>query len=102
LLLGLTYKADIADDRETPARPIVRGLRVLGADIVAHDPHLDRFEVDGVEVELTPDLSTALGRADAVVLLQTHSAYDLDELARRGDAVLDTRGRLRGANIDRL
>jgi len=102
LLLGLTYKADIADDRETPSRPIIRGLRQLGADVVAHDPYLQHFNVDNTEVNLTPDLLAELERADVVVLLQAHKTYDLAELTSRSSVILDTRGRLKGRNVERL
>ena len=102
LLLGLTYKADIADDRETPSRPIIRGLRLLGANVIAHDPHLSRFEVDGTEVTLASELLPELDRADVVVLLQPHTAYDFGQITERSAAILDTRGRMRGANVERL
>jgi UDP-N-acetyl-D-glucosamine dehydrogenase len=102
LLLGLTYKPDISDDRETPAREVVRHLRDLGADVVGHDPHLDSFDVDGVAVDLAKDLSGALRDCDIVVLLQTHSAYDLGHVAATAPLVFDTRGKMTGPNVDRL
>lgn len=102
LLLGLTYKPDIADDRETPAREVVRGFRDLGADVVGHDPHLAEFSVDGEPLNLVDDLQSALAEADIVVLLQTHAAYDLDDLAKHSQLLFDTRGRLRGENVERL
>ena len=102
LLLGLTYKPDISDDRETPAREVVRHLRDLGADVVGHDPHLDTFDVDGVAVDLAKDLSAALRDCDIAVLLQTHSAYDLEYVAATALLVFDTRGKMTGPNVDRL
>ncbi len=102
LLLGLTYKPDIGDDRETPARPLVRALRKLKADVVAHDPYLQRFDVDGSDVSLVEDLSAELMRADLVVFLQAHRCYDLDEIVDRSRIVFDTRGKLRGSNVVRL
>src|SRR5690606_37561513 len=47
---GLTYKADVADERETPARPIVKKLVRLGARVVGIDPYIDWFEVDGTPI----------------------------------------------------
>jgi UDP-N-acetyl-D-glucosamine dehydrogenase len=102
LLLGLTYKPDIADDRETPARAVIRGFRLLGAEVVGHDPHLSSFEVDGVGVELVHDLESELQRADVAVLLQTHSVYDLDQVVKNAQLLFDTRGRVRGENVERL
>ena len=102
LVLGLTYKADIADDRESPSRPVIRKLLELGADLECHDPHLSEFSVDGVAVRLVDDLDTAVDAADIVVLLQPHSAYDLDDIVTRASAVFDTRGVLTGDNVVRL
>jgi len=102
LLLGLTYKADISDDRETPARAIARHLRRLGADLVAHDPHLSEFVVDGEPVALVEDLDAALAACDIAVVLQVHSTFDLDHIADTATIVFDTRGRMRHDNVRRL
>lgn len=102
LLLGLTYKADIADDRETPSRAVVRELRRVGATVLAHDPHLSSFEVDGTAVDLVTDLDAALRDCAVAVLLQAHSAYDLERIARSAPLVFDTRGRMSGTNVERL
>lgn len=102
LLLGLTYKPDIADDRETPAREVVRNFRRLGADLWGHDPHLDAFEVDGEALNLVDDLDRALQQCDVAVLLQTHRAYDLDRIVATAPLLFDTRGRVEGPNVTRL
>jgi nucleotide sugar dehydrogenase len=102
LVLGVTYKANISDTRETPATPIVRRLRELGGVVLAHDPHVDGFAVDGEAVTMVDDLDEAVAAADLVLVLQAHDAYDLDAIAASAKHVLDTRGRLRGANVSRL
>lgn len=102
VLLGLTYKPDIGDDRETPAREVARRFRALGADVAGHDPYLTSFDVDGTPLELVGDLDLALGEADVAVLLQTHAAYDLDVVAKRARLLFDTRGRVRGDSVERL
>lgn len=102
LLLGLTYKPDIADDRETPARDVVRALRSLGADLVGHDPHLETFDVDGVSVAMSTDLAHDLGECDIAVVLQWHSMYSADMIADRAPLVFDTRGKMQHANAIRL
>jgi UDP-N-acetyl-D-glucosamine dehydrogenase len=93
LLLGVTYKADIADVRETPATEIVERLWHLGADVCYHDPYVADWEVDGRKVpavaSLTPD---ALGAADATILLQAHAEYELDECESGSQLFFDTRG----------
>ncbi|MGA1052370.1 MAG: nucleotide sugar dehydrogenase [Ilumatobacteraceae bacterium] len=102
LVLGLTYKPDIADARESPATGVIQHLRRLSADVVAHDPHLDSFVVDGEAVSLVADLPASLATCDLALLLQTHSQYDLDEVARLAPLVFDTRGRMRHPNVYRL
>ncbi len=102
LLLGLTYKPDISDDRETPARPVIRALRKMGAEIIGHDPHLESFLVDGEPVTLGTDLTAELAAADITVLLQAHSEYDLDTVASGTHRVFDTRGIMRHDNVVRL
>ena len=59
LLLGLTYKPDVSDARETPAIPIIRRLRELGAVVDGHDPHLERFAVDGTCRSTWPTTSSS-------------------------------------------
>jgi len=102
LLLGVTYKADIADERETPARDVVRALRVASASVLAHDPLVAEFSVDGSPVHMVSDLDEALGACDVAVLLQAHSVYDLEHIASVAPQVFDTRGKMRGPNVERL
>jgi nucleotide sugar dehydrogenase len=92
LLLGVTYKRDIADQRESPARPIARKLRARGADVRYHDPRVSEWEVDGHPVGRAEDLDAALAAADLVILLQPHSCYDTEAIAAKARLLLDTRG----------
>lgn len=102
LLLGVTYKADISDERETPARPLAGRLHEMGADVSFFDPHVDSFSVDDVSLRQETDLAAAMTAADLVILLQPHTAI-LDEADfDTATAVLDTRGKLSGPTIERL
>ena len=92
LLLGVTYKKDIADQRETPARPIARKLRARGAAVAYHDPHVPAWQVDGRDIPRAADLTAAVAAADLVILLQAHQGYDLPEIAATARLLLDTRG----------
>ena len=92
LLLGVTYKRDVADQRESPARPIARKLRARGAAVGYHDPHVPGWQVDGEAVPRAADLLAAVAAADLVILLQPHQEYDLAQLARTARLLLDTRG----------
>ena len=90
LLLGVTYKADVADDRETPARPIAALLAERGARVLVHDPLLPNWSPP--EIYVTPVSSDDLAGCDIAVLLQSHSSFDLDAIARTVPGLLDTRG----------
>ena len=102
LVLGVSYKPNVSDQRETPARPLVKLLREMGADVRYNDPHVDEFRVDGDLVEAADDLATAVSEADIVVLLQPHRLIleaDVMGAARR---IFDTSGVLDGPNVERL
>ena len=106
LLLGVTYKADIADQRESPARPVARRLLRMGAELSFHDPYVPSWEVDGAEVPAADsDLPTALAAADLAIVLAGHRAYEPELLARHASLLFDTRGRthdLAGSSIELL
>ena len=102
LLLGLAYKRDTGDARESPAVAVAAALVELGADVRAADPHVGpEFLVPGVTcVALTGD---EVSKADAVVVLTDHAVFDRD-LVARASYVLDTRNWLprSGPHIERL
>ncbi|GII01665.1 nucleotide sugar dehydrogenase [Planobispora takensis] len=103
LLLGVTYKPDIADERETPALPVARALMELGADLVFADPYVREWTVDGVSVPREENLAKAVAEADITLLLQQHAAFDLTTVEDHGTLVLDTRGVLaEGERVERL
>jgi UDP-N-acetyl-D-glucosamine dehydrogenase len=92
LLLGVTYKPDIGDHRESPAEPLTRRLRAAGARISYFDPLVENWTADGVAVPRAEDLDTALATADLAILLQPHRAFDLDWISTQAPLLLDTRG----------
>jgi nucleotide sugar dehydrogenase len=102
LLLGVTYKKDVADQRESPAAVIGRKLCWRGADLAYHDPYVDSWSPAGSPLRRVTDLDAEVAAADLVILLQDHSAYDLERISRTARRILDTRGRLAGANVERL
>ncbi len=102
LLLGVTYKKDIADVRESPVPSIARRLLARGAVVAYQDPYVHSWHLDGTPVRRAEDLRIEIKAADLVILLQDHAEYDLDLIASEGHMVLDTRGRLTGNNISRL
>ncbi|MFD9483376.1 nucleotide sugar dehydrogenase [Streptomyces sp. NPDC059991] len=102
LLLGLAYKANTGDTRHSPAFTIARLLIAQGAQIQVVDPHVEEpFDLD-IHVHHAHLTTINLERADAVVLLTDHDAFDLKLVERHAVYALDCRARLSGANIERL
>ena len=84
LVLGVAYKADIDDVRESPAEKIVGLLQKAGADVAYHDPHVDEF--DGMRsVDYAPE------SYDCVVIVTAHSSIDYEDLVDRAQVVVDLR-----------
>ncbi|MEU1799496.1 nucleotide sugar dehydrogenase [Streptomyces sp. NPDC019937] len=102
LLLGATYKADIADGRGSPAVPVAELLLDRGALVRFHDPHLRTLRLHGRSVAGVESLDAAVAEADLVVLLQAHLDYDLAALADTAPLLFDTTGRTVGARVARL
>jgi UDP-N-acetyl-D-glucosamine dehydrogenase len=103
LLLGVTYKANIADERESPAVPLAKRLGDMGAKISYHDPHVPAWgPEEGQRIERVPDLDAALASADLTVLLQTHQEYDPDYLTKTARLLFDTRGVTHSDQVARL
>jgi UDP-N-acetyl-D-glucosamine dehydrogenase len=102
LVLGLAYKANSNDARETPAEHVIRGLLDLGAVIEVHDDHVIDPDLP-VGVDLVDLTAERLAAADAVVLLTDHDDVDADLVVAESDYVFDTRNRLAPApNVEVL
>jgi UDP-N-acetyl-D-glucosamine dehydrogenase len=99
LLLGLAYKRNTGDIRESPGVVIARSLIELGAEVRVADPHLLPGATSLLQVELTVD---ELQQADAVVVVTDHDEFDYDMVRDRARYVLDTRNRIRGPRVESL
>jgi len=102
LIIGVTYKPDIADQRESPAEPLAIQLAEMGASLTYFDPFVDAWDVHGLNVGRQTDLNEALTTCDIALLIQNHSTLDLELIANHAPLVLDTRGKLNGPNVERL
>ena len=102
LLLGVTYKADITDQRESPAVDVAEALILMGADVRYHDPFVAQWDLDGRVLTCIENLDDELAKADLVVLVQAHSQYDLAALGALPTPLLDTRGVVTGPMVTRL
>ncbi|MDT9697872.1 nucleotide sugar dehydrogenase [Streptomyces sp. P17] len=93
LLLGVTYKPDISDQRESPAVDVAELLLERGADLAYYDPRVEDWTVEGTSVPRVEDYLAGAAEADLTILLQQHSELDLDALADRCRLLFDTRGK---------
>jgi UDP-N-acetyl-D-glucosamine dehydrogenase len=102
LLLGLAYKKNTGDARESPARRVASLLLDMGAEVRAADPHVVEDSHVDQRVQRVPLDAEQLAAADAVVLLADHDAFDLDLVTQHARYVLDTRHRLTGPTVESL
>ncbi|MEA2902593.1 MAG: UDP-N-acetyl-D-glucosamine dehydrogenase [Actinomycetota bacterium] len=101
LLLGLSYKRNSGDARESPAMVVADRLLALGAEVRACDPHVPTEQIDK-RITLVEPTEAELSEADAVILLTDHDAFPYGLIEQRAAYALDTRNRLRGAAVDKL
>jgi UDP-N-acetyl-D-glucosamine dehydrogenase len=101
LVLGVAYKKDIDDMRESPALDVIRLLEERGADVVYHDPHVPRYSEDGRERVSVAFSDAELERADAAVIVTDHARIDYQRLADKSRLIVDTRNALAGATRSR-
>lgn len=102
LLLGITYKANIADQRESPASPVAQVLMSKGAKVSYHDPRVGEWAVGDESLASVPEVYDAVQAADIVVLLQNHAEYDADVLSNKSRLFFDTRGATTTDSANRL
>jgi len=91
LALGVTYKADVGDVRESPSLRVMEALHRKGARVGFHDVYVEEVPLNGGVAHRVEDLDAAVAQADCVVLLTPHSEYDLERIADRATVVFDTR-----------
>jgi nucleotide sugar dehydrogenase len=102
LLLGVTYKPDVADQQGTPAREIALRLMELGASVRYHDPYVPAWRVLDRPIPRADSLYEAAADADLTILLQQHRTYDLQGLSAKAQLLLDTRGATPTGSAHRL
>lgn len=102
LLLGITYKPNIADQRESPAVPVAEILAERGAIISFHDPKVKSWRAADRDFTVVPDLYAAAAEVDVVVLLQNHASYDAEDLSQHASMFFDLRGATKGETAFRL
>jgi UDP-N-acetyl-D-glucosamine dehydrogenase len=95
LVLGVAYKPDIDDLRESPALDVIGLLEQKGALVSYHDPFVPRIQHDGRAHESITDLIPAIKAADCVVIVTNHSGYDYEAIFNAASLIVDTRNALK-------
>ncbi len=95
LILGIAYKRDIEDMRESPALDIMRLLEGRGAKVSYHDPFVPKFEENGHQALSVPFSPAMLAAADLVVIVTDHSTFDYEAIRAHAKLVVDTRNALK-------
>ena len=94
VIMGVAYKRDVDDVRESPALDVIALLQEKGADVVYHDPHVKSLRVNGghdITMDNTPYSEELLRSADCVVILTNHTAFDYQHILDHSKTVIDTR-----------
>ncbi len=99
-VMGVAYKRDIDDMRESPALDIMMLLERRGALVSYSDPHVPVLRLDGLTLEAAPE--TAAAEADCVVIVTDHTAFDYARLLERSRLIVDTRNALKGRVSDKI
>lgn len=94
LALGVAYKANISDMRESPAIQVIAELIKGGADVIYHDPHVPRVNIAGKNLTSIDLDSDTVAAADCVVVLTDHAAVDYDVICEHATLIVDTRNRV--------
>ncbi len=99
LLLGLAYKKDVDDPRESPSFKLIELLQEKGAEVIYNDPHIPtiplvrKYSFSMDSTELTPE---TLAAVDCILLATNHSAYDYQFIMEHADLIIDTRNAFTG------
>ena len=94
LVLGVAYKPDIDDMRESPALDVIRLMQDKGAQVKYHDPFIPHFDHDGWQMDSVTDLMAEVRAADCVVIVTNHKVYDYPAILDAARLVVDTRNAL--------
>ena len=92
LILGVAYKKDLADWRESPSIHVINRLLANGVQITYHDPFVPEISVNGIKLYSTPLDNEILENQDLIVITTDHSSINYVEVVNQAVAVLDTRG----------
>jgi UDP-N-acetyl-D-glucosamine dehydrogenase len=96
VILGVAYKPNVDDIRESPALDIIQLLQDKGAEVIYHDPYVSHLKFDDVELDSSDYSDELLSNADCVVIVTNHDKYDWDHVLEHSPLILDTRNSFNG------
>jgi UDP-N-acetyl-D-glucosamine dehydrogenase len=99
-VMGVAYKRDIDDLRESPAIDIMLLLKRRGAILSYSDPHVPALRIEGLDLAACPEEAAAA--ADCAVIVTNHTAFDYTALVARAPLIVDTRNALKGVNSTKI
>jgi nucleotide sugar dehydrogenase len=102
LILGVAYKPDVGDMRESPSLQVMAALARRGVKLSFHDPFVDAIELDGRRLTRTALTQRAVAGADLVALLTPHTSYDLEWLGRSAALLFDARNAVGSGRYPKL
>ncbi len=101
-ILGVTYKKDISDSRESPALEVIRLLTVLGAQITYTDPYAPSLQIEGQRMDSLHPSSEVISTCDIAIIITNHTSFDYVEIVRNAPLVFDTRNATEGMKAKNL
>jgi UDP-N-acetyl-D-glucosamine dehydrogenase len=101
-ILGVTYKKDISDSRESPALEVMKLAAGLGATITYSDPHVPSLQIDGRKLTAQPPSGDVLRACDIAIIVTNHTSFNYAEIVRHAPLVFDTRNATDGLTAENL
>jgi UDP-N-acetyl-D-glucosamine dehydrogenase len=101
-ILGVTYKKDISDSRESPALEVIKILMALGANVTYSDPFVPSLNIEGHNVEAILPKRDVLVSCDVAIIITNHTAFDYADIVRHAPLVFDTRNATQGMKAKNL
>ena len=102
LIMGVAYKSDIDDLRESPSLDIMTMLREMGGELTYHDPYVPQMRFEGASLRSVPLTPEVVAAADCVVITTAHTHVDYDLVFRDASLIVDTRNALKGRESEKI
>ncbi|MCB8982724.1 MAG: nucleotide sugar dehydrogenase [Ardenticatenaceae bacterium] len=102
LVLGVAYKPNIGDVRESPAIDVIDLLEERGAEVTYHDPYVEKLVAAGISFHSIKLTQEALEQADCVVIVTNHADYDWDFITEHAGLIVDSRNAIKNASKSRV